>query len=80
MAEQAIGNQTGIAESLGEFAALLMAIGSPKALERAVRLLGAEESLRQAIHSPRYARDLAEREKRLATLRARLGEAAFRVA
>ena len=50
--EQAIGNQTGIAESLGELAALLMVVGTPPALDRAVRLLGAEESLRRANETP----------------------------
>lgn len=78
--ESALGNQTGIAESLGEIAALLMVIGTAEALDRATRLLGAEESLRVSIHSPRYAPDLAEREKRLAVLRSALGEAGFRVA
>lgn len=78
--EVALGNQTGIAESLGEIAALLMVVGTEDALDRATRLLGAEESLRVSIHSPRYAPDLAEREKRLTILRSALGEAGFRVA
>lgn len=78
--EVAIGNQTGIAESLGEVARLLVQRGKPEEQEDALRLLAAEESLRLRIYSPRYAPDLVERDELLEYLRQVLGEPRFKIA
>ena len=68
-----LGDRRGIAESLEMFAALAVA----QQPERAARLFGAAEALREAIRAPRPVIDRADYERQVAATCAALGEEAF---
>ncbi len=72
-----LGDKRGIAYSLEGFAGLTIAQGQP---EQAARLLGAADTLREAIGVPLPPADRAEYERTIAAARSRLGEAAFAAA
>jgi tetratricopeptide (TPR) repeat protein len=71
------GHASGIAHSLEGFAVLAAQQSQP---ERAARLWGAAEALREAIFDPMCQFERAEYERNVATARAALGEEAFAAA
>ena len=71
------GQQREIAEYLGGLAGLATEQGQP---ERAARLFGAAEALRQSIGAPLPPTEWAAYERDVAVARARLGEDAFAAA
>jgi len=72
-----LGSQWGIANALEELAKLAGVKGQR---ERAVRLLGAAESLREAIGAPMYLPERSDYEQIVTELRSALGDEAFAVA
>jgi predicted ATPase/class 3 adenylate cyclase len=69
-----VGDKVGIAECLGGLAGLAGAQGQA---ERAVRLFGAAEVLREAMGIPLPPSDRVYHEQQIVSIRARLGDAAF---
>jgi hypothetical protein len=74
---RALGGQSGITHNLEGLAAVALAQAQP---ERAARLLGAAEGLREAVGSPRPLADRAEHDRFVAAVRTALGEQAFAAA
>ena len=72
-----LGDKWGIAESLEALATLAVAEGRP---ERAARLRGTAEALREAIHTPLPPNEREQYDRDLAAVREALGEAAFAAA
>jgi predicted ATPase/class 3 adenylate cyclase len=77
MLRQDIGDKHGLAECLEGLAGVAVA---RQQLERAARLLGAAESLREAIGAPLPPRERVRYDRDMSAVRAGLGEAAFAVA
>jgi tetratricopeptide (TPR) repeat protein len=75
--QRELGNRRGIAYSLESIAALTSAQGKA---QRAARLWGAAQALREAIGSPLSPNERAEYDQRLAETRSMLGEEAFAAA
>jgi hypothetical protein len=71
------GREVGLVNSLEGLGAVAAAQGTP---ERAARLLGAAEALREVPAVPRLPRERVDFEAIVATLRATMGEPAFAVA
>lgn len=69
-----LGERRGVAESLEGLASLAAAGGKP---ERAVRLLGAAEALREAIGTPLPPSDRPDYERSVSTLQQRLDQRLF---
>ena len=72
-----LGDKRGAAESLEGLAAVLMALAAP---ERAVRLWGASNALREEVGTPVPSRARVEYERRTEQARAALGAASFAAA
>jgi predicted ATPase/DNA-binding winged helix-turn-helix (wHTH) protein len=72
-----LGNKHGLAECLESLAGVAVA---QRQLERAARLLGAAETLRQATGAPLAPGDRVRYDRDMSTVRAGLGEAAFAAA
>jgi tetratricopeptide (TPR) repeat protein len=72
-----LGYRTFVAHALEGVAEVIALQGEPG---RALRLLGAANTVRQAINTPIEPADLPEYDRALATARAALGEAAFAAA
>ncbi len=74
---QELGDKWGIAYSLGRFGVLAATIGMP---ERAARLWGAAEALRESIGTPLVPAELAIQQQGIIVARAQLDEPAFTAA
>ena len=74
---QELGDKWGIAYSLGRFGVLAATIGMP---ERAARLWGAAEALRESIGTPLVPAELEIQQRGLELARAQLDEATFAIA
>ena len=72
-----LGNKHGLAECLEGLAGVAVA---QRQLERAARLLGAAETLREATGAPLSPRERVRYDRDVSTVRAGLGEAAFAAA
>jgi len=72
-----LGDKHGLAECLEGLAGMAVA---QQHLERAARLLGAAETLREAIGAPLSSRERVRYDRDVSAMRAGLGEAAFAAA
>jgi predicted ATPase/DNA-binding SARP family transcriptional activator len=72
-----MGDKQGLAESLEGLAGALIQSGTPALAEKAARLLGAAEHLREKIGAPLPPVDRATYERDVSDLRAQLGDAPF---
>ncbi len=72
-----IGNKGDAAESLTALAEVAATLGQP---ESAARLYGAAQSLGESADAPLSSADVAEKNPSVSSLRAALGEEAFRAA
>ena len=77
MLRKTLGGREGVARSLAELASVALAQARP---ERAARLFGAGEAMREMVNAPLPPADRVDYDRQLAALRMELDETAFAAA